>query len=571
VRIRFLHGIALEQFLDFPPFRALPCQINDVEFEQLEMKPPQKGRIIRDPRAGGAGGVDGAVVSGGGVGGKNLGREETHLPTLLPHAPPLSSSRGPTKRMYSLDMSADYLNNKQSKQIISSSEVELENVKLKKLLQEAELSVQSYKSFLSQRSSLNNQNISTQTESYEDDEQENIDENQRKAFAVELHEIKQENLMLRNQMTLLQRNQIKVTEDYEQRILELEQNLKLFESKKKDEIKTKKKTTSPKLRPRKQNEVNHQELIITELNDFNELMRHNLDLIRSRLSSMNSAHNSTPKKFLNSPLKVIPVDHGCGPMTPISSTDRGHDPPTPSSFKPTGNGWNVTPILESQSNILDSRTISTNTDDSSFLSISRLEYQELENQLQHQATLVNSLTERLSSASKSVHGVVTKFGNEIHAIKHWAHCKELVRVASLRELGLEKDRLVNELKYSKYVLATHLLTLTSLTSFLSLGDGSLRDLQGVLWFCVETAEQMLTDLNPQLVTKLQESRQKRMLLLEREVKEKRKDIEQRSVETCAVSTTHLESFQLKAELKCKTAAEESQAVLLTLQNILHQK
>jgi hypothetical protein len=49
---------------------------------------------------------------------------------------------------------------------------------------------------------------------------------------------------------------------------------------------------------------------------------------------------------------------------------------------------------------------------------------------------------------------------------------------------------------------------------------------------VETAEQMLTDLNPQLVIKLQESRQRRMLLLEREVKEKRKDIEQRSVETC---------------------------------------
>jgi hypothetical protein len=88
---------------------------------------------------------------------------------------------------------------------------------------------------------------------------------------------------------------------------------------------------------------------------------------------------------------------------------------------------------------------------------------------------------------------------------------------------------------------------------------------------VETAEQMLTDLNPQLVIKLQESRQRRMLLLEREVKEKRKDIEQRSVETCAVSTTHLESFQLKAEMKCKLAAEESQSALLGLQNILQHR
>lgn len=82
---------------------------------------------------------------------------------------------------------------------------------------------------------------------------------------------------------------------------------------------------------------------------------------------------------------------------------------------------------------------------------------------------------------------------------------------------------------------------------------------------------MLTDLNPQLVVKLQESRNKRMFQLEKEVKEKRKDIEQRSMETCAVSTTHLESFQLKAELKCKLAAEESQHDLLQLQNILYQR
>jgi hypothetical protein len=82
---------------------------------------------------------------------------------------------------------------------------------------------------------------------------------------------------------------------------------------------------------------------------------------------------------------------------------------------------------------------------------------------------------------------------------------------------------------------------------------------------------MLTELNPHLVAKLQESRQKRLLLLDREVKEKRKDIEQRSVETCAVSTSHLESFQLKAEVKCKAAAEESQTVLLNLQNLLHHR
>lgn len=98
-----------------------------------------------------------------------------------------------------------------------------------------------------------------------------------------------------------------------------------------------------------------------------------------------------------------------------------------------------------------------------------------------------------------------------------------------------------------------------------------RDLQNVLLFSLDTAEQMLSEINPQLVVKLQESRNKRMFLLEKEVKEKRKDIEQRSMETCAVSTTHLESFQSKAELKCKLAAEESQNGLLLLQNILQQR
>lgn len=80
---------------------------------------------------------------------------------------------------------------------------------------------------------------------------------------------------------------------------------------------------------------------------------------------------------------------------------------------------------------------------------------------------------------------------------------------------------------------------------------------------------MLTDINPQLIIKLKESRNKRMLILDRDMKEKRKDIEQRSIETCAVSTSHLESFQLKAEMKCKVAAEESQNVLLSLEKILH--
>jgi hypothetical protein len=64
----------------------------------------------------------------------------------------------------------------------------------------------------------------------------------------------------------------------------------------------------------------------------------------------------------------------------------------------------------------------------------------------------------------------------------------------------------------------------------------------VLWFCLETAEQMLIEFNPHLVTKLQESRQRRLMLSDREVKEKRKDIEQRSVEGFGIERrTHLQA------------------------------
>jgi hypothetical protein len=44
---------------------------------------------------------------------------------------------------------------------------------------------------------------------------------------------------------------------------------------------------------------------------------------------------------------------------------------------------------------------------------------------------------------------------------------------------------------------------------------------------------------------LVESRTKRLKLLEKAAKEKRKDIDQRSAETCAVNSTHLEGFKTK--------------------------
>jgi hypothetical protein len=70
--------------------------------------------------------------------------------------------------------------------------------------------------------------------------------------------------------------------------------------------------------------------------------------------------------------------------------------------------------------------------------------------------------------------------------------------------------------------------------------------QNVLTFALKTAEQSLGENQPQVVTKLVEGRTKRIKLIEQTYKGKLKDIEQRSLETCAVSTSHLEVFQTKA-------------------------
>jgi hypothetical protein len=70
--------------------------------------------------------------------------------------------------------------------------------------------------------------------------------------------------------------------------------------------------------------------------------------------------------------------------------------------------------------------------------------------------------------------------------------------------------------------------------------------QNVLTFALKTAEQSLTEAQPQVVTKLVEGRTKRLKLIEQQHKGKLKDVEQRSMETCSVNSVHLEAFQTKA-------------------------
>mmetsp|Transcript_23275 Transcript_23275/g.39445 ORF Transcript_23275/g.39445 Transcript_23275/m.39445 type:complete len:631 (-) Transcript_23275:128-2020(-) len=156
---------------------------------------------------------------------------------------------------------------------------------------------------------------------------------------------------------------------------------------------------------------------------------------------------------------------------------------------------------------------------------------------------ISNLTALFNSASRELKNLQVKFKAETAAVKHLGHCKDLVRVATIRELNLDKDRAYSELKFA-------------------------RDIQCVIGFCLETAEKALNETQPQVVERLHDSRRKRTTLLEREVMVRRKDLDQRSAETCAVSSTHLEAFQEKSVIKHKKAAEETETLFNEIQNIL---
>lgn len=82
-------------------------------------------------------------------------------------------------------------------------------------------------------------------------------------------------------------------------------------------------------------------------------------------------------------------------------------------------------------------------------------------------------------------------------------------------------------------------------------------MQSVLSFSLDSAQQYLNEANPQLLVKLNDSKHKRLVTLEREWATRKKDLEQRSVETCLVSTSHLENFALKSTVKRKKIEEEA--------------
>lgn len=97
-----------------------------------------------------------------------------------------------------------------------------------------------------------------------------------------------------------------------------------------------------------------------------------------------------------------------------------------------------------------------------------------------------------------------------------------------------------------------------------------RDAISILTFSLNAAEQSLAETVPQMVTKLQETRTKRLLKLEKDAAEAKKQIEQRSAETCIMNTAHLGEFQAKAKAKLDTATQEWNEAMTALKNLSRQ-
>ena len=154
-------------------------------------------------------------------------------------------------------------------------------------------------------------------------------------------------------------------------------------------------------------------------------------------------------------------------------------------------------------------------------------------QLCKEDKLKEELQIKMKSISNSLYTLQENFSNQLDAVRHIAHVKDLVRVAGIREISLERDRVIGDLKHFK-------------------------ELCNILSFSLSTSEQALKESNPQVVEKLVEGRSKRILALEKINKERKRDIDQRSVETCAVSSTHLESFSVKAQTKYASVEEQTQ-------------
>jgi predicted nucleotide-binding protein len=80
----------------------------------------------------------------------------------------------------------------------------------------------------------------------------------------------------------------------------------------------------------------------------------------------------------------------------------------------------------------------------------------------------------------------------------------------------------------------------------------------------------LAESLPQVVTKLQEGRSKRLKKLDQQAIDSKKQIEQRSQETCIMNSTHLEEFQVKAKVKLETSHQDWAASMSAIKALVKQ-
>lgn len=98
-----------------------------------------------------------------------------------------------------------------------------------------------------------------------------------------------------------------------------------------------------------------------------------------------------------------------------------------------------------------------------------------------------------------------------------------------------------------------------------------REIQHILTFSLSTAEQSLNETQPQVVEKLVQGREKRLKLLDLTTNGRRKDLDQRSADTCAVNSAHLDGFQKKAAANNIIAKEMTLAATKKLLAILQEE
>ena len=163
--------------------------------------------------------------------------------------------------------------------------------------------------------------------------------------------------------------------------------------------------------------------------------------------------------------------------------------------------------------------------------------------LENKVSNYEDLLLRVDQAIIQIKEVQKRHNDDMQTAKHLAHVKDLGRVAAIREMSIEKDKLISELKLNK-------------------------DIHSILTFALNTCEQTLNDVQPHVVTKLQEGRNKRLKALEHAHRQQKKDLDQRSMDTCLVSTAHLEGFVIKAEKKHKESTDKAANALRKLRDLL---